>query len=280
MALVHKHQVILREIIQKGGGRCARFPSLDHPGIVLDAAAKADFRQHFQIVVHPLGNPLGFDQLVFRPEGLHLPVAFLLDFQHGPLELLPACHIMAGGIDGHMLHIPLNQPGYRIDFTDAVNLVSKKLHTEGPAVGVGRIDFQGIAPDPELIPGEIQVVALIADFRQLFEDLIHGLLHAHPQGNDHVLIVDGVTQAVQAADGSHNDHIPPLRKGRGGRVAQPVNFLVDGGVLLDIGIRMGDIGLRLVVIVVGDEIFHRVIREEGLQLAGQLGRQGFVVSNH
>ena len=280
MALVHKHQVILREIVQKGGGRRARFSSLNHPGVVLNSAAKADFRQHFQVVVHPLGNPLGFNQLVFRPEGLYLLVALLLDFQHGPLELFPACHIMAGRIDGHMLHIPLHHAGYRVDLTDAVNLVPKKLHPEGPAIGVGRIDLQRVPPNPELIPGEVQVVALVADFRQLFEDFIHGLLCAHPQGNDHVLIVDGIAQAVQAADGSHDNHIPPLRKSRGGRVAQPVNFLVDGGVLLNVGIRMGNIGFRLVVIVVGNKILHHIFGEKLPEFRAELGRQRLVVGQH
>ena len=43
---------------------------------------------------------------------------------------------------------------------------------------------------------------------------------------------------------------------------------------------MGDIGLRLVVVVVGHEILHRVVGEEFLELGAQLGGQGLVVGQH
>ena len=40
---------------------------------------------------------------------------------------------------------------------------------------------------------------------------------------------------------------------------------------------MGDIGLRLVVVVVGHEVLHRVVGKELLELLTQLGGQGLVV---
>ena len=43
---------------------------------------------------------------------------------------------------------------------------------------------------------------------------------------------------------------------------------------------MGDIGLGLVVVVVGDEIFHRVVGEKLLELGAQLGSQGLIVGQH
>ena len=61
---------------------------------------------------------------------------------------------------------------------------------------------------------------------------------------------------------------------------QPVDLVVGGGVLGDIGVRVGDIGLRLVVVVVGDEVLHRVVGEELLELGAQLGGQGLVVGQH
>ena len=41
----------------------------------------------------------------------------------------------------------------------------------------------------------------------------------------------------------------------------------------------GHVGFRLVVIVVGDKIGDRVLREELLELGIQLGRQGLVVGH-
>ena len=56
----------------------------------------------------------------------------------------------------------------------------------------------------------------------------------------------------------------------------PVDLVVDERVLLDVGVRLGDVGLGLVVVVVGDEVLDRVLREERLELAVQLGGQRLV----
>ena len=49
------------------------------------------------------------------------------------------------------------------------------------------------------------------------------------------------------------------KQGRGSAVPELVDFIVDGGVLFDIDIPSRHIGFRLVVIVVGDKIFHRIV---------------------
>ena len=43
---------------------------------------------------------------------------------------------------------------------------------------------------------------------------------------------------------------------------------------------MGDIGLRLVVVVVGDKVLHRIVGKKLLELGAQLGGQGLVVGQH
>ena len=53
-------------------------------------------------------------------------------------------------------------------------------------------------------------------------------------------------------------------------MAQFLDLLVDRSVLLDEGVGRGNVGLGLVVIVVGNEINHRVVREEFLKLACEL----------
>jgi hypothetical protein len=76
--------------------------------------------------------------------------------------------------------------------------------------------------------------------------------------------------------GGDDDHVVALQKRPGRRVAHPVDLLVDGGFLLDVGVRARDVGLRLVVVVVGDEILHRVVGEERLELAVELGGERLV----
>ena len=63
-------------------------------------------------------------------------------------------------------------------------------------------------------------------------------------------------------------------------MAQAVDLVVDGGVLLDIGIGRGDVRLRLIVVIVGDEILDGVVREELAQLGAQLRGERFIVREH
>ena len=58
-----------------------------------------------------------------------------------------------------------------------------------------------------------------------------------------------------------------------------VNRLIDGGILGDVRVGLGDVGFRLVVIVVGDEILDRVFREVALELAVELRGEGLVGSD-
>ena len=73
-----------------------------------------------------------------------------------------------------------------------------------------------------------------------------------------------------------DDDVPPLQERTGRGVAHPVDLLVYGGVLLDIGVAARHIGLGLVVVVIGDEILDRVVGEETAHLAVELGGERFV----
>ena len=50
-----------------------------------------------------------------------------------------------------------------------------------------------------------------------------------------------------------------------------------GGFLLDVDVAGGNVGLGLVVVVIGDEVLDRVVREERLELVIELRRQRLVV---
>ena len=82
---------------------------------------------------------------------------------------------------------------------------------------------------------------------------------------------------VDAAHAGDHDHVVALREARGGAVAEAVDLVVDGRVLLDVGVAGGDVGLGLVVVVIGHEVFHGVLGKELLELRVELGREGLVV---
>src|SRR5216683_2074558 len=59
-------------------------------------------------------------------------------------------------------------------------------------------------------------------------------------------------------------------------VPQPVHLVVDRGVLLDVGVGLRNVGFRLVVVVIRDEVLDGVAREHLTQFVGELGREGLV----
>ena len=95
--------------------------------------------------------------------------------------------------------------------------------------------------------------------------------------SSHLEIGLGIAEAVDRRHGGDDDHVAPLQQRLGGRQAHLLDVLVDRGVLLDVGVGGRHVGLGLVVVVVGDEVLHRVVREELLELAVELRRQGLVV---
>ena len=66
-------------------------------------------------------------------------------------------------------------------------------------------------------------------------------------------------------------------KGAGGGQAQAVDLLVDRGVFFNIDVALGDICLGLIIIVVTDEIMHRIVGEKFLEFAVELSGQRLVV---
>ncbi len=159
---------------------------------------------------------------------------------------------------------------------DGLDRVAEQLDAEGDALGGHREDLDDVAPDAEGPPMEVVVVALVLERDELPKDVVALPLLPLRQREVHPVIALGRAEAVDARDGRDDDDVPPLEERLGRRVAHPVDLVVDQRVLLDVGVRLRDVGLGLVVVVVGDEVLDRVLREERLELAVQLGGQRLV----
>ena len=70
------------------------------------------------------------------------------------------------------------------------------------------------------------------------------------------------TQTVNATHGSDDDDVAACEEV--GRCAQTelVDFVIDACVFFDERVRVRDVSFGLEVIVIADEVFHRVVREE------------------
>ena len=96
--------------------------------------------QHLNVVVRPLLDALGLDELALRGELLHLRVALCPDLLDGRSLFVGADDIVAGREDGNMLHHVLFGAGEGVELGDAVDLVAEELHPDGQLAHIGQID--------------------------------------------------------------------------------------------------------------------------------------------
>ncbi len=103
----------------------------------------------------------------------------------------------------------------------------------------------------------------------LLEELVAALGAAADakDGQDHGRVILPAADAVDAGDAGHDYDIAAAREQRAhGGEAEALDLGIDAGIFFDEGIGARDVGLGLVEIEVGDEIFHRVLREKAFEL--------------
>ena len=280
MGLINNHQKILREIIQQRTGRFTGSCSGQMSGIVLNSRAKTSFPHHFHVKIGPFRNSLGLQQLILALKISHLLFHLRKNIFRCLHHFFFGNHVMRSRENGHMAQLSLHLTGQYIDFCDPVHLIAEEFDPVSFASGISRKHFQHVSAHPEGATLKVHLISCILNIDELMNHLVPVLFHPRAQGNNHFFIIDGTSQTINAGHRRHNDHVIPLRKRRRRRMAQLINLIVDGRVLLNVSVCGRDIGLGLVVVVVGDKILHRVLREELLKLTVELCCKGFIVGNN
>ena len=185
-------------------------------------------------------------------------------------------HVVARGIDRHLGDLPEGLAGERVEPGDGLDLVAEELDADARLL-VGGDDLHHVAPHPEGAALQLVVVPVVARLHQLGQEIVavEGVALAHEE--QHPVVGLGRAEAVDARDRGHDHDVAPLEQAAGRGEAQAVDLVVDRRFLLDVGVGLGNVGLGLVVVVVGDEVLHGVLREEGLELLVELGGEGLVV---
>ena len=194
---------------------------------------------------------------------------------------MPLAHVVVRGRpDRDVLEVVLDQlAGDRVEVLQVLDLVAEQ-HDPVGGLRVGGPDLERLAADPEGAARERRVVARVLDRDELAQQPV-AVDHLALVERLQVLVVDlGRAEAVDARDAGDDDDVAPGEQRRGGGVAQPVDLLVDRRVLLDVEVLGRDVGLGLVVVVVGDEVLDRVAREERPELVAELGGERLVVRDH
>ena len=273
MAFVEKHQCVGRHVVDQGGRRLARRCARQMPAVVLDALAVAHLLHHLEVEAGALLQPLRLDQLAILDELGH-PLAQLdLDGFHRGQHPLARRHVMALGVDHEARDLLPHPAGQRVEQAQGFDLVVEQLQPQRELVVFSRKDVDGVAAHPEGAARKVGVVAAVLHADQLGDRIALAQLVAHPHDEAHLRVVLGLADAVDRADGGHDHGVATLQHALGGREPHLLDVLVDRAVLLDEQVALRHIGLGLVVIVVADEILHRVARKKlpefGVQLCGQ-----------
>ncbi len=198
-----------------------------------------------------------------------------LDADDGFAHALFAGDVVGGREHHHLAHVVERLAGERIDGGDAVDRVAEHLDAQHRLV-VGGVHLDGVAAHTELAAAERDVVAVELEVDQAAQDAAHVVVDTRVQLEQLPAVLRGITHAVDAADRRDHDRVAAGEQRGRGRVAQPVDLVVDRRVLLDVGVAGGDVRLGLVVVVVADEVLHPVVREELAHLLGELGGERLV----
>ena len=163
-----------------------------------------------------------------------------------------------------------------VDLRKRFDFVTPQLDAIGVVV-IGGEEFNDVAAHPESAALEVGIGALVKDLHQFAGDVLTPDLLSFFEEEQHSVIGFRRAQAIDAAHGGDDDAVAALEQRLGGRQAQLVEFVVDGRLLLDIDVAGRNVGFGLVVVVVGDEVLDRIVREEAFELVIKLRRQRLVV---
>ncbi len=166
--------------------------------------------------------------------------------------------------------------GQRIELGDFLDLVAEEGDAPGAVLVMRGEDLDRIAAHAEGAAAKGLIVALVLKGDEIGDELlaVEPLAELHAEGHGRI----GFDRAdtVDAGNRGDDDDVVALQQRACGGVAHAVDLLVDRAFLLDIGVGPGHIGLRLVVVVIGNEILDRIFREEALELAIELGGERLV----
>ena len=276
MRLVDDEEPVRREVVEERPRARTRLPPGEVARVVLDPGAEPQLPDHLQVE----GRALAKARRLQRPPLLLQPGDALVhlgrDRPDRRPQLVRRRDEVAGREDVDLRPLGEQLAGERVQLRDPLHLVAEELDPDEAVLG-RRDQLQGVAADAEPRPLEGLVVALVLEVHQVAQDGVPPVRPAALEAEDGGPVVDRRAQAVDAAHRGHDDHVAPLEERLRGRVAELVDLLVAAGILLDVRVRPGQVGLRLVVVEVADEVLHGVVREEVAELRVELGGQGLVV---
>ena len=276
MALVDEDEGVVGQVFEQGRRRLAGPAAGEVARIILDAGARAGRLQHLEIEDGALLEPLRFEEPPLAMELVEPDLELVLDRLGRLQERRARRDIVRIGVDLDEFELLRLLPGQGIEFGDRLDCVAEEADAPGAVLVVGGEDLDRVAAHPEEAAGEVGLRALVLQGDEVGDQLALIDPVAELQREGHGGVGLDRADAVDAGNRGDDDDVVALEHRARRGVAHTVDLLVDVGFLLDIGVGARDVGLRLVIVVVGDEILDRIVGEEAPELAVELRRQGLV----
>ena len=280
MALVEDQQGVFRQVVEQGRRRLTRSPARQVPGVIFNAFAVAQFQHHLKVIAGALFQALCFHQAFLLTQVHEAFLQLFANRCHGVQHDLSGRYVMGLGIDRDARQLPEHFTGQGIEQGDGFDFFVEQLDAHRLGFLVTREDVDNFPANPVGAPAQLHVIAAVLHFRQAPENIALVDQFTARQVQHHAEVLAWIAESVNSGDGGDNDGVPPFQQRLGGRQPHLLDVLVHRGILLDIGIRGRNIGLGLVVVVVGNEILHRVGGEELAELTVQLRCQRLVGRHH
>ena len=242
--------------------------------------AEADLAQHLHVVLRALAQAVRLEQLALRLQHRAALVELAPDLGHRLLEPPLLDVVVRRRPDRDVLEVVLDQLArQRVEVLQPLDLVAEQHRPERRLL-VGGEDLQRVAAHAERAAAERLVVAVVLERDELAQQLVAVDEAALDQHLAVRVVGLGRAEAEDARHRGDDHHVAAREQRRRRGVAQPVDLLVDRRVLLDVEVARRDVGLGLVVVVVGDEVLDRVVREVRPELVAELRRERLVVRDH
>ena len=270
MAFIHHQQSVFREVFEKRRRRFAGIAACQVAAVVFDSLAGTGGFHHFDIEDGALFQPLRFQQFAFRMQLRQMFLQFILDARDGLRQRRARRHIVAIGVDGNAFHLGGDFTGQRVKFADRFDLIAEKRNAPGPVFQMARPQINGFATNAEGAAGEEIIIAAILLLHQALHQHIAVNLPAGFQLHHHARIGLDRTDTINAGHRGNDHHIIAFQQRLSCGMAHAVYLFVDLRIFFDIGIGARHIGFRLIVVIIRNEILHRVFREEAFHFTIKL----------
>ena len=204
---IHHHQKIFGKIVNQGVRRFARLALRQKARIIFNSIAKTHLPHHFQILPRAPRNSFRFQQLAIFFELRNAAFHFRLDFSQRFFHHHLRHHKMLGWKNQSLFQLRQFFARQKIKFDYFFHLSFPQFNSDNH-FSPRRYHFNRITSNSEFSTRQ-HVTALILHIHHALHNFLSSHFFANFNFHRALAIIVRRAQAIDARNGSHNDHISP-----------------------------------------------------------------------